>query len=343
MESKSAYPLIFKLKKKIMDEYLFAVVIPIYNKGDVLERAIRSVLNQTFTDYELILVNDGSCDNSEEVCMKFCNDDRIKYIYQDNAGVSVARNCGILSSHAMLITFLDPDDEWYSDHLESLYKAYIENKKAKALYSTAYDISLFDGKIISVKKMTYSSLFREKEYIWKLYDNPFAIGNTFKYPPIHTNSIMIPKEIFQMTGYFLPGCKKSQDTDMWYRIGLQYPFVLINKSTTLYHREDSTATKSQKMNYNWPFLKTADAFIKNNPQHRLTESLKECVDVNRISMARHLIMEGKKDEARIKLIEIYGEKNVKWRLILTKILLYLPHQLIAKLYRFLNNGYLQYK
>ena len=68
--------------------YLFAVVIPIYNKGDVLERAIRSVLNQTFTDYELILVNDGSGDNSEEVCMKFCNNDRVRYIYQDNAGVS---------------------------------------------------------------------------------------------------------------------------------------------------------------------------------------------------------------------------------------------------------------
>lgn len=323
--------------------YLFAVVIPIYNKGDVLERAIRSVLNQTFTDYEFDTCNDGSGDNSEEVCMKFCNNDRVRYIYQDNAGVSVARNCGILSSHAELITFLDPDDEWYSDHLESLYEVYIENGKVKALYSTAYDISLFDGRRISVKKATYSSLFREEECIWKLYDNPFAIGNTFKYPPIHTNSIMIPKEIFRITGLFLPGCTKSQDTDLWYRIGLQYPFVLINRSTTLYHREDSTATRSHKMNYDWPFLKTADTFIENNPNHRLTESLKECVDVNRISMARHLIMEGKKDAARMKLIEVYGGQSVRRRLVLTKFLFYLPCRLISKFYKALNNDYFRYK
>lgn len=324
-----------------MKKYLFTVVVPIYNKGDVLERAIRSVLKQTFTDYELILVNDGSCDNSEEICMKFCDNDRVKYIYQDNAGVSVARNCGILSSHATLITFLDPDDEWYSDHLESLYEVYIENKRGQALYSTAYDINLFNGQKISVKKETYSSLFKDRECIWRLYDNPFAIGNTFKYPPIHTNSIMIPKEIFRVTGLFLPGCKKSQDTDMWYRIGLQFPFVLINKSTTLYHREDSTATKSQKMNYDWPFLEIADAFIKNNPKYRLTESLKECVDVNRISMARHLIMEGKREEARLKLKEVYGGKSIRQRLILTKILFCLPHQLIAKFYKCFNSGYLR--
>lgn len=326
-----------------MDKYLFTVVMPIYNKGNVLERAILSVLNQTFKDYELILVNDGSYDNSEKICIKFSDGGKIKYKYQDNAGVSVARNSGIISSNATLITFLDPDDEWYPNHLESLYEVYVENKKAKALYSTAYDINLFNGRKVSVKETTYSSLFKEKEQIWKLYDNPFAIGNAFKYPPIHTNSIMIPREIFQKTGCFLPGCKKSQDTDMWYRIGLEYPFVLINKSTTLYHREDSTATRSHKMNYNWPFLKTADTFIRNNPKHRLTKSLKECVDVNRISMARHLIMEGKRDEARTKLIEIYGGKSVRQRLILTKILFYLPHRLIAKFYKFLNNGYLRNK
>lgn len=320
--------------------YRFSVVIPIYNKADVLDRAINSVLNQTFTDYEIILINDGSIDNSESICLKYAQNENISYIKQENKGVSVARNQGIINSRATLITFLDPDDEWYSDHLEILNRVFEENHERLCLYSTCYDIRVFDGTIVDVKKETYSKIFKDNPSAeWLLFDNPFAIGNTFKYPYIHTNSIMIPRQIFHKCGLFTVGCKRSQDTDMWYRVGLKYPFVLINSTTTLYHREDSTETKKTKMNYAWPFLKTADDFIDTNPDSFLLDGLINFIDNTRISMSRHLFMEGRRQEANQMLSMIKMPKRVWSRYLSTKLIMVLPYGFINAVYRFKNRNY----
>lgn len=103
---------------------MISIIIPIYNAEAALERMLVSVSKQTFGDYELLLINDGSTDNSEVICLEAQrNDKRIRYISQTNQGVSAARNLGIKESHGDYITFLDADDEIDTNYLYELYNA----------------------------------------------------------------------------------------------------------------------------------------------------------------------------------------------------------------------------
>ena len=89
-----------------------SIIVPFYNAEKFLDKCINSVLKQTYDNYELILVNDGSTDGSQKICEKYCNtsENKIRYIYQNNAGVSSARNKGIDSAKGEFITFVDADD-----------------------------------------------------------------------------------------------------------------------------------------------------------------------------------------------------------------------------------------
>ncbi|MFL2623645.1 MAG: glycosyltransferase family 2 protein [Flavobacteriaceae bacterium] len=98
----------------------FSIIIPLYNKEKFIEKTIQSALNQTFLDFELIIVNDGSTDGSLEL-VKVFKDRRIKIYTIPNGGVSKARNFGIQKANANLIALLDADDLWKSSHLEELY------------------------------------------------------------------------------------------------------------------------------------------------------------------------------------------------------------------------------
>ena len=98
----------------------FSVIIPIYNKEKDVETTIKSVLNQTYIDYEIILVDDGSTDNSLNI-VNAIEDDRIQIFTKQNEGVSKTRNYGITKAKAEYIAFLDADDYWYPNHLEILH------------------------------------------------------------------------------------------------------------------------------------------------------------------------------------------------------------------------------
>ena len=99
---------------------MISVVIPLYNKEKSIASTLRTVLNQTFSDYEIVIVNDGSTDGSVEEIEKV-QDDRIRLVHQPNAGVSAARNRGIEEAKGELNAFLDADDEWKPDYLATQY------------------------------------------------------------------------------------------------------------------------------------------------------------------------------------------------------------------------------
>src|SRR5690606_11857402 len=98
---------------------MFSIVIPLYNKEQSVTNTLQSVLNQTYTEFEVVIVNDGSTDNSVEKVEAF-NDPRIRLIHQANAGVSAARNKGIEEAKFEWIAFLDADDLWMENHLSTL-------------------------------------------------------------------------------------------------------------------------------------------------------------------------------------------------------------------------------
>lgn len=96
---------------------MISVVIPLYNKAHTIVNTLNTVFAQTYQDFEVVIVNDGSTDNSVEVVQQHFNDKRIRIIHQKNAGVSVARNRGVDESKGDYIAFLDGDDEWHPDYL----------------------------------------------------------------------------------------------------------------------------------------------------------------------------------------------------------------------------------
>src|SRR6218665_1515018 len=108
---------------------MFSIVIPLYNKEKWVTACINSILNQHFTDFELIIVDDGSTDKSLELVKNQFNDERIKIIRQKNAGVSVARNTGIAHASYKYIAFMDADDYWHPDYLKLNCDALLQNPK----------------------------------------------------------------------------------------------------------------------------------------------------------------------------------------------------------------------
>lgn len=106
---------------------LISIIIPVYNLENTLSKCLNSVINQTYTNMEIIIINDGSTDNSEKICIEFTKEDkRIHYLYQTNKGVSFARNVGLYQATGDYITFVDGDDFIDEKHIESLYNAMIQ-------------------------------------------------------------------------------------------------------------------------------------------------------------------------------------------------------------------------
>jgi glycosyltransferase involved in cell wall biosynthesis len=113
----------------------FSIILPTYNRAHLIAVPIQSVIEQNFNNWELIIVDDGSTDNTAEVVVKF-NEPRVKYIYQTNQERSAARNTGIKNARGKFICFIDSDDFWYKHHLETLHQKIVELNEQPALYYT---------------------------------------------------------------------------------------------------------------------------------------------------------------------------------------------------------------
>jgi glycosyltransferase involved in cell wall biosynthesis len=205
---------------------LISVILPTYNRDSLLKRAIKSVLRQTFGDFELIIVDDASNDNTPQVVQNL-EDPRIKYHrHEFNKGGSAARNTGIKLSKGEYIAFLDDDDEWYPNKLELQYK---EMKMSPATVGLIYS----GAEIVdSVSNKTTAKLYpRHKGDLSKrLLLGPTVCGS-------HT--VFIKKECFERKGLFDEKLSSCQDWDMWKRISETYTFDYVSSilSRTNIHQD----------------------------------------------------------------------------------------------------------
>lgn len=211
---------------------MFSVIIPLFNKAPYIQRAVESVLKQTFQDFEIIVVNDGSTDGGEKLLEVF-NDDRIKIINQVNQGVSNARNTGISHGKFRYISFLDADDYWHKNYLET-------NRKLIRLYprvgiiGTGYTSSLFDT---------------SDEFNYSLLNNYFeiAIHNTLYF----TSATTINKVFFENNTGFDPGLKLGEDLDVWFRAILYFGNGLyVPDKLVFYGNEDENRATNKKYSFN---------------------------------------------------------------------------------------------
>ncbi len=209
---------------------MFSVIIPLYNKSTYIAKAIKSVLTQTYQKFELIVVNDGSTDNSLEVVQQFNNStiQQFKILNQPNVGVSIARNNGINAAKYDYIAFLDADDWWDVHFLEEM-NGLIKRYSNAGIYSSSYYI--VKHSVNRNSNIGVSDGFNEGVI------NYFKVYSQTLTMPVWTSATVMKKNIFIEQNGFNPKLKLGEDFDLWVRIALKYPVVFMNKPLAFYNQD----------------------------------------------------------------------------------------------------------
>ncbi|MDR1760265.1 MAG: glycosyltransferase family 2 protein [Fibrobacter sp.] len=205
----------------------FSVIIPLYNKEHYVSKSIESILAQTYPHFEVVVINDGSTDNSLAVA-ESVKDSRIRIITKENGGVSQARNMGIEKSRYDYICFLDADDTWCPDFLETI-KTMIEEYPEAGIFATEYSFIDRHDQIIrrntqALKKIVYTGNYAKS-----------LIFDEVK--QLCTISLCVKREVFAKTDGFRIGVKIGEDADMWLRLSFQTTVVWKNESKAFYYFE----------------------------------------------------------------------------------------------------------
>lgn len=283
----------------------FSVIIPLYNKVDHIQPTLESALSQSFQDFEIIIVNDGSTDGSGAVVATM-TDPRIHLFNIKNQGVSHARNYGILQATADLIVFLDADDLWRYDHLQNLYTLH-KTFPTCGLYATAY-LRKNDNIVIP---SVYKHIPTEDNWMG-IVDDYFASSavNSIAW----TSAVMVPKSILENVGNFNENITlgAGEDTDLWIRIALEYPVAFSNKVTAIYNlHTENRISKSHTLARQFIDLDVYEAAATSNP------SLKKYLDLNRFSIAIQYKLSGDIKNAKTLISKIDAANlNTKQRTLL---------------------------
>ncbi len=216
----------------IKNRPMISIIIPTYNRNNILKRAIKSALNQTFQDFEIIVIDDASTKSPEKLITSF-NDSRIKYFcHESNRGANAARNTGIKLSSGKYIAFLDSDDEWVPDKLECQIK-HLENLPVKvgAHYSGSTTVSP-EGVVLSHRIPSASGDILSK----------LLTGNCVG--PL--SSVMVRRSALDHAGFFDEHLPSSQDWDLYIRIAYHYHFSVTPTPLLRYHLTGDSITKNLK-------------------------------------------------------------------------------------------------
>ena len=187
------------------------VIIPTYNRYDFLKRAVLSVLSQTYKVQEIIIIDDGSTDSTSQILQDFPN---IRYIYQDNSGVSSARNLGISNASCEWIAFLDSDDEWCEDKLK--VQVAFHKQHQDILMSYTDEIWVREGRNVKIPKK-----FRKQGIDIFLENLSFC--------NIAPSSSLIHKSLLERVGVFDEELEVCEDYDLWLRIAINHKIALVDK------------------------------------------------------------------------------------------------------------------
>lgn len=302
---------------------VISVVIPLYNKEHHIKRAIDSVLCQKIQDFELIIVDDGSTDKSAEI-VRSINDERIKLIRQENAGVSAARNRGIEEAKADLVAFLDADDEWTVYFLETINR--LKEKYPEAgLYATAYQFFSRNSKI---RLANYKEIPSAPwEGLLKSYFLSAAKGDH----PVCSSAVCIPRDILRQKNGFKEGVWWGEDDDLWGRIAFSHPIAFSWQIGAIYHLESNNRACNRMELVEHPFIKEAELFIQEGyVRKEMIDDLRECVARYKILSAMHNLHVGENQVSRNML------KSCKTKVLYQKkffcyILSLIPHEIFVRI------------
>lgn len=243
-----------------------SVVIPLFNKEKHIQRAITSVLGQTHQDFELVIVDDGSTDGSYEAANAI-KDPRMRFIRQENKGVSVARNRGVAEAKYDWVAFLDADDEWLPEFLEKISEL-ISQFPGCGMYGSSH------YRVTSGNILTVSARLSEMPIGWKgvFEDYCSQIGDVL---PYHSSAVLLSKSSLTIAGGFPENLRIWEDTDTWMRVALNYGAAFINIPLAIYHVESEDRTKVEPADFQKILEKWQQMLNSNKIPQKYSASFKE--------------------------------------------------------------------
>lgn len=216
---------------------MISVVIPLYNKEQSVASTLQTVLTQTYQDFEIVIIDDGSTDYSVDEVRKV-TDPRIRLIHQNNMGVSAARNRGIKEAKGEYIAFLDADDEWKPEYLKAQYEL-TQKYPECSVFACNYEFKDTQGKM---KHTIIRKLPFEGED--GILSNYFVVASR-SHPPLWTSAVMVRKNVIQSIEGFPAGLISGEDLLTWARLAVKYKIAFSNNVYAQY----KILANSQSKNY----------------------------------------------------------------------------------------------
>jgi glycosyltransferase involved in cell wall biosynthesis len=251
----------------------FSVVIPVYNKANYLPKTLASVLSQTEGDFEVVLVDDGSSDGSKEVIAQF-NDARIRYYFQENQGVSTARNTAIRQAEGDYIALLDADDVWHPTYLET-HASLIEQFPSQQVFAVNSVYIKGDRHISKRYSIEIGNLPRIVDFF----------EASLRHSIVCSSTTVFHSSVIDTVGYYDSSIESGEDTDFFIRLGLHFPIVFSPKVLAdIIVAQDSLSQQSLQK------VRTTH-FSKFGTLEKTQPLLKKYLDLNRYSLCIQAILE----------------------------------------------------
>lgn len=234
---------------------LISIIVPIYNVEDYIRQCFDSLLNQTYQNFEVLMINDGSPDNSASICQEYAaRDSRFRYFEKENGGISTAVNLGIEHSQGEYVTLMDPDDWADNDYLEVLYNAIVQE---------GADVSISSYKRFNMSDNCFYFHAFTKEYDKKVFTNkefleslPNLVASDYSF--FITFSKLVRKEMIGLIR-FNADTKLAMDMEFWYKVYLKVnKVVFVNRDTYTYRIHSTSAANNLTVEK-----------LKSSMQHRL--------------------------------------------------------------------------
>ncbi|WP_026705812.1 glycosyltransferase family 2 protein [Flavobacterium soli] len=290
----------------------FSIIIPLYNKENYIQEALKSILNQHFQDFEIIIVNDCSTDKSLEKA-KEINSKKIRFInHEKNKGLSATRNTGIRNAKAQFVVFLDADDVWKPQFLEKI-KILVDTFPEVSLFATSY-VEIFPDKLLMRPSVKSIGLKLDEYHLI----TDFFERNTGQGFYIHS-SLCLNKDLYEKIGYYDENIDFSEDIDFNIRANNFSDLAFYNSAEvgyTIFSENQITTSgiKGKKI----PDLNKYIDWEKESP------TLKKYIDFERYVLAKHCKLAGNKTEFR-RLVQSIDFKNLTFS---QRILIRMPKTIL---------------
>ena len=302
-----------------------SIVMPLYNKEKEVVRSLKSVFSQTISDFELIIVNDGSTDRGREVVEAY-DDSRVRLIDQPNLGVSAARNIGIRAACADLIAFLDADDEWRPEYLEKILLLAVKFSDCE-VFATGYIYYYQDG--------------TNRSAIIRGLDDGFSdgvIGNYFSVaaqsdPPLCSSAIAVRKDAITSIGGFPLGIYVGEDLLTWARLAARFDIAYCRTPLAIFWAPLCLADRPPRLPQTPDLVATGLANLLSEAPRGLLAGLRQYLALWHRMRAVVFLKFNMAAEAQNEIKLSIGYAGMSMRLLLLRLLCFFPGNLPARVHQ----------